>query len=1602
MPAISATTDEAAVLMGKSAAGFSDFTEEKGMLLEDDMITSTANTINVSDDGNSVTVQFNMSYSCDDISKITVSADKPYLYYYIDSRIKEYMTTEQLEGMTGRISDGIGGTNGDYFIDFDNDRVIIKPDNPDELEKGFSGTVFFNATVQRNDEESGTYTEFTIGTQTVKVEGFTEKQLSILKTGKLESDGKTITWTVTVENPNKIVTDDEGNVTYEPNSLKDYKITDTVFGSETTVTSVPANAGSYDSAANTYTFNDISDNEITLTYTTTLTNEQLVTPRNNNFDGKGETTNRVSIIGPNDPEKTASATVPYELGYRIEKLGEVDYSKNPIEINWTINITNTYGLPVDDLKLYDSMFAEYINGDVSKITFEPSDKVTGTFNDDKTKIILESVDANNEYTGDVTIKYTTQAQDGITSYKNEAQLEKDVPFVKTEKTVSTKPFTLSKYGTNADANTETGKLNYWKIGIDNINVDASALNNYYIIDDNFSDERIDPLNYRSSQLDSNNFIICCDLNGVQTILDENYYTIDGNKLTFKGFAENDTLTWISIEYWTNPSQAVTGEDFKESFTDTNNAEIFNENGKSFGTGSADITWTPPTGPDEPKETYNVNKKYTSSNLVADENNIIEIPWQIELSQQNGNFAGKTVTDTISIPSGIDGVDHYITDEQFNNIRITSNNSDLPEDYYTITSESSDGRSVSFTITFADNEALADYSNIYVTYSTTAKVEGVEKGQTVNFNNAVDFNGKTSDPSYPYENIDTSVAPYTKYDGSVDISLQTPNGTTKKTQLEKVTVDGKEYYKIDYLIVVKKNQFKSEYVLIDTLPDGFSLYEHIYASFNSGDFQDISSWGDPRYEVSTNENGENILKFTIGQNNALYNDITFKYSLITPADEFDKKLEAGEVEIVNKIRDGDSLYPEVTQTQKFEDAIIKKAELPSETAGFIQYQIDVNPEGLTLSNDGHLVLTDVMKTLGENPALIKAYLQSLEIYTKDSDGNYTVLLDPSKYNYVLDNNPTVSGDTETLLDLSGLYVNNEIWTLSNAGGGKYSVTVTAAPDTEIKVYIKNNGVDFQKINPVIFTTDSSGKGVFEFEADVSENFNLGFDFYYNDDSWQRIPITSIDKITSIVSGGYPPYTAKMILTVPDEMPLRIQYKYMGINPQRTDSIHQNEEYAVTNTVEVRTSYTTENSQVNSDFVIDVQSGASLTPVKGLITLQKVDVGDYSLKLDADFNLYKYDNSKGWLPAVSVNEETSGGSTAHTVTWAEDNDSIPQTISVGKDGAVFKLDDGCLYKLVEIRAPIGYVSAQDVKTEKYFSSGIYSGIVPDEAKDFTVVTASGTLNIQNFKNISIGANKIWADGSDTHGAVTVKLYKSSTLMTGGFPEDLIELSQVTLSQDNNWYYRWEDLPSGTSDGKPVYYYVKEADYTENGKKYTAFYVGNGTNKDSTVEITNTAGLTVKKIWHDYDGEDCEPFASEIKFKVFRSTTQVLDGTLPSIAEEWTAGDGYSDGYYTLNSANDWTMTFSDAEPHAENDNGKPYYYYVVEDTSNLNYNRVSYIGNGSGSTGLITITNKSTKIVIGHMPETGSIGTAWFFAAGGVLAIGALAALRILRRRLSNQS
>ncbi len=1765
MPAISADDPEEVTSLTASSDEFAAFWDSynSGDCQYFDIssyVSATVNSATASEDGNSVEVNITASFSCYDLTAIA-AADTDYLYFSIDPRLFSSMTDEEIAALTlsGTVYNG-STAMGTYVIDPETGLVIIKVADGVDLSSGFQGAVTFKATVERTDEESSDFTQVTIGTQTVTIEGFTKKQLGIEKTGVVnytEGEVPTVTWTVVITNPYNMIDDGNGNITYEANDLSGYTITDTMFNESTTVTSDPADAGTYDATTGTYTFGSVTDQTITLTYTTTLTANQLT-------DASATLSNTATLKDDESNTYTDTASVTYDLGFSIEKTASTTYTSAGAVVTWTITITNKYGLAIDDLILYDSMFGSSVT-DISDITVEPSDSVTAEFVDgDSSRIIFSSVDSTDPYTGDITITYTT-TEETRTEVSNTAQVEKDEPLDSVTKKVTTSAISwIYKSGSAYYG------LNLWQISL-GINVSSNEELNGFSIQDDMLKSIASVSEWVT--YDENNLHIAYNTNGASNskILSTDYYDYDADTgtITFKNLENLGVdLTSLYIQYYTEPEGVENGYATGEkNVVITNEATVIGPDNENYGSASGEVTWKPETTTESTEATssYGVYKSYDSTSTTVDGTaGTVEVSWSITAEQANDTFANKTITDVITTETESANITHYMTLDQLKAIKITNNYNwqEVPSSYYEITyttATDDDTIVTSFTITFTDEATLANYTKVYISYYTTALIGDVSAGETAYYNNTVSFEGNEDSEDYPYTAIDYTVAPYVKTDSSGNTS--TTNSST--SDLTTITIDGVEYYKLDYIITVNGGDAKytSAYTLVDVFPEGWSLYqgktENTYPSITGGyvvcmdyNYSTYNVWGwNDTVVPSLSSDGTTL---TIYNQKNYSGTISFYYSLIMAKETLDQILaDDPEYEIVNTLSESTGKYPEVTQTQEFEEATITKNMTQNAATGYISYEVYVNPEGATLSTDGKLVVTDVM-TSTDNSSL-KAYLESITLYTTDADGNYTVELDSSQYTYILDNDPEASEASEVAMDISSLYYSGN-WILGSevSAGGVYTVNVKGLSNTTYTVYVKIGGYDLN--SGITFTTDADGVGKFEFDASNYSNFSLAFDFYYNGwtDGDQDITISSI---TTQSEGGELPYIAKLTLTIPDSIPIKIVYTYMGYDTTYNYSVKEDASCTLTNTVDVTTSYGVESDSTEETFNINSETGASLS-TQGLITIQKVDVADYSKKLEAGFYLYKYvgtgstttfdetissitynftvtndatgsvtfyNQNANWEVASGSVDITGNGDYSVTLTgidaaalnnlgyfqstatteltvtsivvngiyeftinsdllydldkvtedeegvvsdgnwqnglpnvWWYDSDDDPEELytTTGSDGNAASiigssesivlqvtetttdawmpvtsvtysdvgkyymvgwgstsespveitvpvsgfnvaLEDDVLYKLVEVTVPDDYDDDNE-GTTVYFSTGIYAYSLPDGVTSYTIVGSSGTLNVPNYKDIDVTVQKIWADGASTHGDITVTLYRSTTLVTNGFPDDsdLVEIDTQTLNSSNGYTYTWTELPSGTTGGKVYYYYVKEADYSESGTSYTAYYVGNATDETSTITVTNTSGLTVKKEWLDYNGNSTSAAATQIYFKLYYSTTQSTNGSLPSDAVEYTSGTGYISGYgYVLNSGNDWMMTFANAPP--EDGEGNDYYYYVVEVTD-LSDNKVSYIGNGSGSTGVIEIYNKSTKIVVGEMPETGGPGTFAYTLTGGLI-IALSAAAYILRKR-----
>ena len=1622
MPALSATEDEvagndAAMIMAASDNNTYDSILARFNSSGAEDQTNIAQYIGVdftqsSTDGSTVIGSFKIKF---DTTTGGQAATK-YLTFQLDEKIK-LIDEKKVIPITGVIN-GVSEIVAFAMVD-DNNKVIIEivDDYLEVFENGFGGELTYDASISRNSEENGSQTTVKIGDQTIVIEGFAVRALSLSKSGVDNKDG-TITWSVVVDNPGK--TDSNGVTT--PNDLNGYVISDTMFENKNLVdgsVTCDPNGGSFENGK--FTFGkDSTEKKYTITYKTKLTDEQLLGLANDSqyIENKATIKDSDGNEGPSD-----TGEVRYELGYGLTKDGKLDYSdpQNP-KINWTLTVNNKYNRPIDGLTVTDLMFPS----DVSGITFDPADKVTGTLDGSVltfATVINEGTEITdeNKYNGDVTVSFSTtvtEADINNGSVTNKANLPEQNEIWKT---VYTKPFEFSKYGYQ-ETNSGLGKLNYWKIDIHDINVKASELNGYDILDDSFSD-RVDPEKW--DKVDANNFKIYGNLNGSSQSL-EGYYTIDEetNKLTFNGFGENDTLSWISIEYWTKTDEAVNDGTNEEDVVYHNKAEIKNGD-TSFGEGESDITWPKK---EEVKPSVNVRKEKADNNYKEVSDNVLELPWKIVVTGNNsGTLADldpKTLTDTMSMRSNAtwqdiymsDGIKHYITAEQLDNIKFDAKDSNWQSvelekdvDYKIVYTESALGVT-SFNIEFIEtSEKLKEVANLTISYSTTAEVTNVDMGTTIQINNTVSGNTQT----YTYEKIDKDTTPYAKYDGSVDIENQSGTTHKKQSKLNKVTIDGIDYYQFDYRIDVNKNgaKFTDKYTLYDTLPDGFKLK----------DDQIVIDWGYRKYihnvpysewDFNITHDGNNVLTMELKDSGSITAPVTFSYSLIIEKDNFDKMLEdKGSVEIKNSLKSDKKSYQEITQTQIVERELLTKDSdlLGNYGTGLIKYQVDVNPERKELSTDDMIYLEDIIKASGSNPAAIIANLEYIKITEVNADGT-TRVLDQGEYRYVFDNNP------EPEVGGSGVEITSGVPVGTCNNGFKIS-GVSPGTNVTIKLYADS----FNQYSTPWVWCGSSPDGAASDVFSDSAKANPEKEYYYIDIDGNKITsdtiylgwstnertITSIESSSDDASAPRLPYVAKIGLTVPDGKYLRIEYQYKCSMRDGGKGSPK-----LINTVEVENSMTTSNTTAEDETTLEIDngSGSMWGYGDGVYKLFKVDVGDYSTRLSASFNLYKYDSTaNAWLSAIDFNLVIGKDSTHYEPTFSGDGNAGTLTIPV--DGYLIKLDEKTLYRIEETNPPEEY-SDSNKGTEKYFytAAAVDSSALPDDVELALVYPLSpgGSLNVQNFKDITIRAQKRWADGDASHvgDSVEFTLYrshsKSSTIPSGAEVVKIDGLENPkTVGSSDNWQTSWDKLPSGTSDGKPWYYYVKETKVTINGVEsndYTAYYSGNGKNIPATVTVTNTSGLTVSKVWKSNDGSAGNPTVDHIRFKLYRSKlppSQVDEGMVPSDGELIKQSD--SDEYFILNDSNGWTVTLKDLLPHESDDSSSPYYYYVIEDETNLADNLVSYLGNGSGSTGLITITNKSTKIISGEMPSTGGHGTLAYTLTGGLIILCSAAAY-IIRKRL----
>lgn len=509
------------------------------------------------------------------------------------------------------------------------------------------------------------------------------------------------------------------------------------------------------------------------------------------------------------------------------------------------------------------------------------------------------------------------------------------------------------------------------------------------------------------------------------------------------------------------------------------------------------------------------------------------------------------------------------------------------------------------------------------------------------------------------------------------------------------------------------------------------------------------------------------------------------------------------------------------------------------------------------------------------------------------------------------------------------------------------------------------------------------------------------------------------------------TAITTFTVPDGTPLKITYKYTitkdGENICKNGSGNNEKMLIASNEVSLDTgNASSSDSKDNTSFIVN-ESQADIGGDKSP-QIVKYDVGNYGIKLDAKFLIAEYDTTSNTWKYSSAESEgyvtKSDGTQVfdhYNLTFDKTDVNQAQKISTGgnnQDTGVYKLSltSNKLYMIVEVVAPEGYEGADTSKVYKigdseytglenlmkaylsaedktafnnseygnliknfinYFYYDEYSGTLPEGAgvtqDQLIKVKSQSSLDIPNNNLINITANKTWSDNNATGATAKFQLYWSYTRNSSDIPDRsyLVEDSEKTVSAGNG--AEWSNLPNG-KDGKPVYYYVKETEYTISNKtykldtsdgkfyewdstnntfavdesdnkikgNYMPTYTGNAANTSGNVTVLNSQGMYIKKEWKNSDGTVMTSIPSEYSSGITVQFKATATGVTPLIKT------------ITLKPENNWSVLLSDILENGE-DLSKYTSFEVTETTTLYNY-IVSVNKKLTGSVGEITVINK----------------------------------------------
>lgn len=696
--------------------------------------------------------------------------------------------------------------------------------------------------------------------------------------------------------------------------------------------------------------------------------------------------------------------------------------------------------------------------------------------------------------------------------------------------------------------------------------------------------------------------------------------------------------------------------------------------------------------------------------------------------------------------------------------------------------------------------------------------------------------------------------------------------------------------------------------------GLSAEYHPMAYWSSTSYGDFylyaSAWSIGSYSLS-----DNVLTLNITSDVKW-----FTYYTAIPTSKISDTLEDGKLNNkISKGGKESTASVSVTGTSPDDDTDqLTKSFTKGVVGGYLNYTINVNPSGKKLSNTGTIDITDTLSYMGGDRTLdeLDIDLYKINVYPLvNGEADTNSPLEAGTYSYTIDYDTEVSTEMKSS-DWTKYDEDGKKWRTESLSPGDVltlKLKYPADAHNQLNLYAKkDSGYSLDDVGNVQYNYDqlSQENGIVSVTLVVPPQ---DADVYELNDYQSSYEIQSATVRKSV------PALLNISVPDQQPLCIEYIYEVTGwttgntLEFANTASFHADngEGSWATDTHEMNTgsTATAEATRFPTIFKTDVGNlgmnylssqflVAKYVPDTGWVYASKVETIDGE-KPYRKFTFVTGENNQFVeAPNAATYPSVSG---IAALKFAEEDDK--STTGDKENVHEFDLDEKTLYKFVEIVAPTDYRQpkwsegyAGNQEFVYYYAYGNFEDDPPaDAVGKVRNILKNSAINIPNSKNIDLSAEKSFS-GVETNlpssSEVELGLYWSTSKTGTGMklvskddldvPDDFVATQTIHYSTESNAVNNvtWENLPSGLHNGSTstaIFYFVREESYTYNNVKYTydedtglyknpsktengpykPVYTKNGTNTDGTViEVTNSEGILVKKLWVDLDGKPVDP--------------------------------------------------------------------------------------------------------------------------------------------------